>query len=232
MSAVEQVTEDAYDREARDPYCIDDEQADLLLAGAPWRRLVVIGDSLAEGVGDESPGYRSSPWAQRIADALRRLQPELEFANLSRRGLRAAEVRAEQLQRACAFEPDLAGVICGGNDLLVETFDAGAVEAELDAIVAPLRQAGADVITWTLQDITRAWPVLAEGPLLERLVALNDAVRAVSARHGAILVDQWTSPWCAEQEIYSADFKHSSMRGHAVVAAATIRRLGAHLRAG
>jgi hypothetical protein len=33
---------------------------------------------------------------------------------------------------------------------------------------------------------------------------------------------------CAEQDIYSADLMHSSMRGHAIVAATTIRRLSEH----
>ena len=229
MSTIDQITEDEHADEARDPYCIADAEVDRLLDGAPWRRFVLLGDSLAEGVGDESPGYRSSPWAERIAAALRRQQPELEFANLARRGLRAAEVRAEQLQRARQLEPDLAGVICGGNDLLVEPFDAGGVAAELETMIVALQGSGAEVITWTLQDITRAWPALAEG-LLARLMALNDVVRAVSARHGTILVDQWSSPACAEQSIYSADLMHSSMRGHAVVAAATVRRLGERLR--
>lgn len=231
MTPAGRVLRDAGAREAHDPYGIADDEADRLLHGAPWRRLVVLGDSLVLAVGDETPGYRATSWADRLADALRRGRPELEYVNLGCRGLRAAEVRATQLQRACDVEPDLACVICGGNDLLLETFDAGAVEAELDTIVARLRHAGADVITWTIQDITQAWPMLADGPLLGRLTALNEAVRAVSARHGTILVEQWWMPACAEREIYSADLMHSSMRGHAVVAAVTIRRLGEHLRA-
>ncbi len=216
--------------EDADPYCISDAEADLLLASASWRRLVVLGDSLAEGVGDSSPGYRSSPWAERLRDALSRSRPDAAFLNLARRGKRAAEVRTEQLDQALNFQPDLAGVICGGNDLLVEPFDVDQVAAEFDAVVSSLRSAGADVITWTLQDITRAWPALLEGPLLGRLVALNEAVRTVSQRRGAILVEQWPSAYCAEKDLYSADLMHSSMRGHAVVASATITRLGEHLR--
>jgi lysophospholipase L1-like esterase len=230
MSA-QQLAESEWTRESSDPFCVSDAETDELLIGAPWRRLVVIGDSLAEGIGDESPGYRSIPWPERLRDALRRQQPGLEYLNLGKRGLRAAEVRAGQLQQALDFRPDLAAVVCGGNDLLVETFDPEAVSAELDAIVAPLRRAGADVVTWTLQDITRAWPALAEGPLQERLGTLNDLVREVAERHGAILVDQRSLAAAADQDVYSQDLMHSSMRGHAIVAAMTIARLGRHLRA-
>jgi lysophospholipase L1-like esterase len=218
-------------REAADPFCVSDAQADELLLGAPWRRLVIIGDSLAEGVGDESPGYRSSPWPERLRDALRRQQPGLEYVNLGKRGLLAAEVREGQLQEALDFQPDLAAVVCGGNDLLVEHFDPDAVTAEIDALVAPLRQAGADVVTWTLQDITLAWPALANGPLRERLRTLNERVAEVSERHGAILVDQRSLAAAAEQDVYSQDLMHASMRGHAIVAAQTIARLSRHLRA-
>jgi lysophospholipase L1-like esterase len=215
--------------EAHDAHCLADEAIDGLLDGAPWRRFALVGDSLAEGVGDPSPGYRTSPWGERLRDALRRQVPSLAYANLARRGLRTAEIRAAQLDGALAFQPDLAGVIGGGNDLLVTPFEPDAVAAELEAMIVALRATGAQVITWTLQDITRAWPALAEGPLLDRLTMLNDGVREVSARHGTILVDLEAAPASGEPDVYSRDLMHSSMRGHAIIAAATIRRLGEHL---
>ena len=231
MSAVEHAAAPTRTAEADDPFCISDAEADRLLAGAPWQRFAVIGDSLAKGLGDPSPGYRSLSWAHRVRNALHRRNPALEYLNLGRRGLCAAEVRESQLAEGLGFRPDLAAVLCGGNDLLTPTFDPDGVTAEIEAIVAPLRQAGADVITWTIQDITMAWPALAEGPLLERLITLNQCVREVSARHGAILVEQRSAAYCAERDIYSADLMHSSMRGHGIVAAVTIKRLSEHIEA-
>lgn len=216
---------DDHAREAADPYCITDDEADMLLAGAPWHRFAVMGDSLAAGVGDPSPGYRSASWSERLREALQRRQPVLAYLNTGAVGARAAQVRAGQLDRVLDFRPDLAAVVCGGNDLLTQVFDAESVAAEIDSIVGNLRRAGSDVITWTLQDITQAWPALAEGPLRERLRSLNDVVRKVSARHGAILVEQRDLAVCAEQDIYSRDLLHSSMRGHAVIAAVTMRQL-------
>lgn len=150
------MSREEFDREAADPNCLSDEEADSLLAGACWRRFLVMGDSLAAGVGDPSAGYRSAPWSQRLREALERQQSGLEYVNTGHIGARAAEVRAGQLNRALDFRPDLAAVVCGGNDLLSKVFDADAVVAEIDTIVGRLRSSGADVIMWTLQDITQA----------------------------------------------------------------------------
>lgn len=215
--------------EAQDPYCLTAEQADGLLSGAPWRRFVVVGDSLAKGLGEDSPGYEPLSWADRTAAVLRRAQPDLEYLNLGVERLRAAEVRAGQLQAAVDFRPDLAGLVCGGNDLLQEEFDAPGIEAELDAIIAGLRETGAEVFTFTLQDITKAYTELAESHLSERIESLNDLVRKVSERHGAMVVETWGHPGQSNKATYSSDLMHASWRGHAVIGAETIRRLGERL---
>ena len=40
------------------------------LQGARWRRLAVLGDSIAEGVRDPHPGFSDLSWIDRIADQL------------------------------------------------------------------------------------------------------------------------------------------------------------------
>ncbi|MEU7905464.1 SGNH/GDSL hydrolase family protein [Actinoplanes sp. NPDC049118] len=220
-----------FPREATDPHCLTDDQADELLRASHWQRFVVVGDSLAKGLGEPTDGYRSLPWGARTAAALRRAQPDLVHLNLGVENLRAAEVRETQLDAALALKPDLAAVVCGGNDILPRNFDPEAVSADLDGIMGPLREAGADIVTFTLQDLSAAYPALAEGPLLPRIRQLNDLVREVAARHDAIVVEMWSHPARADRDIYSSDLKHASMRGHAIVAAATIRALGARLAA-
>ena len=42
----------------------------VILAGARWRRLAVLGDSIAAGVGDPVDGYQDRAWADRLAAAL------------------------------------------------------------------------------------------------------------------------------------------------------------------
>ncbi|WP_433326858.1 SGNH/GDSL hydrolase family protein [Spirillospora sp. CA-294931] len=216
-----------YGREEADEFYLSPAEADKLLAAAPWRRFAVLGDSLAEGLGEDSPGYRSLPWADRTREALARREPELAYLNLGLRDLIASEVRERQLGAAMEFEPDLVAVVCGGNDMFRPGFDPAAVEAELDGIVGPLRATGADVVTYGLMDITLAIPEIAA--LRPQLEALNERIRAVSTRHGALLVDMWEHPGCASRDMFSSDMMHSSMRGHALLGAQTIRRLGERL---
>lgn len=216
------------ERESADPDVLSPARATRLLGGAPWRRLAVVGDSIAEGVREQAPGYGPDGWADRLAAALRRHRPDLEYLNLGRRGLRAAEVRTEQLDRALRFRPDLAVVVCGGNDLLSERFDGDAVQAEIDAIVAALAATRADVVTFTMFDITRALDMPPEfgAQLKERLDDLHERWREVSRRHGTLLVDFARHPASADPGIYSKDFQHANTRGHAIVASEAIRRLG------
>ncbi|MFD0689924.1 SGNH/GDSL hydrolase family protein [Actinomadura fibrosa] len=209
--------------ESTDPYCVGEAEADRLLAAAPWRRFAVVGDSLARGIGEPLAGYADSPWCERVAGALRRRHPDLEYRNFGVVGQTAAQVRAAQLGPVLEFAPDLVGLVAGGNDVVNGTFAADAVEAELDAMTAALREAGADVVLFAVQDISGAYPELAAiGPTL---LALADLVRAVARRHDAILVDMAAHPTAPSRDMYSSDLLHSSMRGHAVIAAATLTAL-------
>jgi lysophospholipase L1-like esterase len=213
--------------ELTDPYCVSPGEGDLLLAGAPWRRFSVIGDSLAEGLGEARTGYLDLPWADRVREAILRIQPELVYQNLGYRGLLAAEVRDGQLAKSVDFGPDLATVVAGGNDLFGIRFDADAVEAAIDEMVGALTAAGALVITFGLMDVAAAWPQFVA--VRPRMKLLNDRVRAVSDRHDTVFVDMWDHPVCSDLSAYSADMKHTSMRGHAILAAETIKALSARL---
>jgi EmrB/QacA subfamily drug resistance transporter len=203
---------------ADDPYLA----AAPRLTVAPWRRFVVIGDSMAEGVGDPVPGYRHLGWADRVADRL-----GAEYLNLGRRNLLAAEVRDTQLDRALAFSPDLAAVVCGGNDLMRREHDPGAVERVLDGLVASLRAAGSDVIMFAPFDISRTGLLSDDHrarwrSLIERM---SDLAATVARRQGALLVDIRAHPAGAEPGIYSGDGIHLNARGQAICAAETLRAL-------
>jgi lysophospholipase L1-like esterase len=204
------------------------EQTDPFLASSPrldhspWRRFVVVGDSMAEGVGDPVPGYEHLGWADRVANTLR-----TDYLNLGQRNLLAAEVRETQLERALAFAPDLAAVVCGGNDLMRPDHDPVAVEREVDAIVAALRAAGSEVIMFAPFDMSQSELVPADRKptwrsLIERMGALAERV---ARRHGAVLVDFRAHPAGPESSIYSSDRIHLSARGHAICAAQTLRAL-------
>jgi lysophospholipase L1-like esterase len=213
--------------EADDPDVLGVHEEHALLRGAPWRRFAVVGDSIAEGVGDPVDGYRPLDWSRRVARGLRSHHPELAYLNLGVRGLRAREVRETQLVAALDFAPDLAAVCAGGNDTMARRFDADALEQELDELVGALREAGADVLLFTLMEIGEA--VELPDPwgtrLGERMAQLASVTRSVARRHDALLAECAGHPRAADPSVYSADMLHLNMRGHAVVAGVAMRAL-------
>ena len=217
--------------EATDPYCLREGESAALLAGHPWRRFVVLGDSVAEGMCEPVPGYPDVQWADRIAAEFRAVRPELAYLNLGLRGLRAHEVRATQLAPALEFRPDLALVVCGGNDAFRPAFDPAAVDAELAAMIGALRAAGADVVTVGMFDVSHspAVPEPLRAGIGERMRRLAAHTRALADRLGTVHVHLTDHPLTADPSIYSSDGRHGSARSDAIAAAETIRRLGAHL---
>jgi lysophospholipase L1-like esterase len=211
--------------EETDPYCLSPQQSDELLHGRNWRRYAVLGDSLAEGLLEERPGFEASCWADRVRTAVARVEPDLTYLNLGYRGLLAQQVHEQQLKPALEFAPDLATVVCGGNDMFSPTFDRAAVEGHIDTMVASLIDAGSTVFVFGLMNITAAVPELAN--LKPRLMGLNASSRKVAERRGAVFVDLWDHPAADQRDLYSSDLLHMSSRGHAHIAAITIKTLGA-----
>ena len=216
--------------ELQDPDVLTDAEADELLEGAPWRRFVVVGDSVAKGIGDESPGYRKLRWGARVAAALDRARPGLEYVNLGVPDQTAAEIRDTQLEQAKALDADLVGYVGGGNDLLVEEFDVGPVAATIEETVAGLSENGATVITYSMFNLPSAFPDVDMGELDRRLRLVNQAVAGIAARHGTAHVDCYSLACCSDRGLYSADMKHGTIRGQAIAASATIRRLAEVIR--
>jgi lysophospholipase L1-like esterase len=236
-------------QEADDPYCLRLGEAAALLAGHPWRRFAAIGDSIAEGIGEASPGYPDQPWIDRIAaelqDAAERgaavgraalgdaapKETVFEYRNFGYRDTRTAQVRATQLEPACAFAPDLVMVACGGADALSRSYDADTVEVQLRAIVARFLEIGAEVITVSMFDGSYSPVVpeqLREG-LRVRLHDLSARSRRIAEDLGTIHVDFTDHPATPDRDMYSADGRHGTRRAHAIAAAGTVRRLGERL---
>ena len=186
----------------------------------PWKRFVAIGDSLTEGVGDPVRGGGLRGWADRLAEALRRTDSGLTYVNLARRGLRTAQVRETQLQAALAVEPDLVSALMGTNDLLDPAFDPARFEEDLAAVVGPLTDSGALVMTATFVDLTAFSPLPArlKWRVRERSEEASEVVRTVSKRYDTMCVDTAAFPDKLEREIISVDRLHPSPQGHILLA--------------
>ncbi|QNE18971.1 SGNH/GDSL hydrolase family protein [Kribbella qitaiheensis] len=217
--------------EATDEYCLAEGESAKLLTGHPWRRFVVLGDSVAEGLCEPVPGYSELQWADRMAFELRSAAPALDYLNLGVSGLRAHEIRAGQLEHALAFRPDLALVVGGGNDAFSARYSPDAVDAELSAMVSALQAAGADVITLGMFDVSYS-PAIVEWlrpGLRERMGRLAERTRLMSERLNTIHVHLTDHPLSTDPGLYSADGRHGNARSDAIAAAVTLRRLGSHL---
>ncbi|MBO3747416.1 SGNH/GDSL hydrolase family protein [Streptosporangiaceae bacterium NEAU-GS5] len=214
-----------------DPYVIGDDAAAALLTGMPWARFAAVGDSGAAGETEAFEGYRTRSWFDQVAEWLRMARFALVARNFGRRDVRAAEVRAWQLGPALEFEPDLAAVLSGGNDLLQRDFDPGATGDEIAKVVGALREAGATVLMTGLFDITVS-PYVEERyrkVMSERIARLTAVIREIATAHDAVYVDLPNHP-AATEAIYSSDGLHLNARGQAILATEVARALS--LRAG
>lgn len=202
-----------------------------MLRTHPWKRLAVLGDSVAEGLGDPVPGYSSLPWCDRIAAELAQQQPDLRYLNLGLRELRAAEVRAQQLDAALAFQPDLALVVCGANDAMGIIYKPKDVDASLTAIVTALQQAGALVMTVGIFDVSFA-PCFSgkiRKLMASRMRTFSAHTLELSQQLGTIHVNCYGHPAEGDPAMYSADGLHGNMRSHQIFATEAIRLLGRHI---
>ncbi|MGV9213326.1 SGNH/GDSL hydrolase family protein [Micromonospora sp. RB23] len=219
--------------ESIDPHCLREGESATLLREHRWRRFVVLGDSVAEGSCEPVDGYPDQQWADRIAAELAAVRPGLAYLNLGRSGLRAHEVRATQLAPALAFDPDLALVVCGGNDAFRSRYDPDAVDEHLVAMIVALQRAGADVITVGMFDVSHspAVPEALRAGLGERMRRLSSHTAALADRLGTLHVALTDHPAGRDPSLYSSDGRHGSARSDAIATAVTLRRLHVHLNA-
>lgn len=163
-------------------------------------------------------------WADRLAERLAELEPELLYANLAVRGKLAGQVRADQLEPALALQPDLASLLAGLNDMLRRHCDVAAVAAEIDATAAALRDAGADVLLFTLPDPVQVNPLARSAAV--HLRRLNAAVREIAEGRGAYVVDLERTRVASDPRLWALDRLHANPEGHRRIAAAAAHALG------
>ncbi|SFI72552.1 Lysophospholipase L1 [Amycolatopsis sacchari] len=185
------------------------------------KRLVALGDSFTEGVGDDDPGRPNGVrgWADRVAEVLATREPDFRYANLAIRGRLLGQVLSEQLEPALAMDPDLVTLYAGGNDLMRPKVDIDALADEYDKAVARLTETGATVVLFTGVDGV-------EDPLFRRMrgrtAIYNEHVRVIAARHGARIVDLWAMRQLRDRRLWSTDRLHLNALGHAEVAIAVL----------
>lgn len=196
------------------------------------RLLLVLGDSLAKGTGDESGGG----FAQDVADSLRRRGP-IEFANLAVNGAESQDLRelvGSANVRSLAASADWIVLSAGGNDLShsapraaaapVEALeDVGRARARLIAnlreILGLLRQANleAPILIIGLYDpFGQAGPGTRAGASV--ILSWNAAVQETALSFPGVLVVPTFDLFYGRADRLAADRFHPNRAGYEAIA--------------
>ncbi len=192
-----------------------------------WRRYVAVGDSLTEGLCDDSrmpPGqYRG--WADRLGLLLALASPAGEpvrSANLAVRSRRVDDAVRVQLPAAEALGADLVSVLIGANDLVGRRGEPLVLAGRLRGAIARVRATGCDVLL-----VTPFLPPRPAARFFERRFAVfNDALRELATEHGALLVDVEAQPELTALDRWAEDRVHLNAAGHRGLAYAAANVLG------
>ncbi len=178
---------------------------------------MAIGDSFTEGIGDPEPaspgGHRG--WADRVAEVLSAGTDDFAYANLAIRGRLLEQIAEEQAEPALALKPDLISVSAGGNDIIRPGTDPDEISSRFEDLIHKLRRDGATVVMFNGPDIGMT-PVLnrARG----KVAIYNENLRAIAARHDAIVADMWALRELKDPRMWAPDRLHFSPTGHHTIA--------------
>lgn len=193
------------------------------MTGSPVR-YVAIGDSLSEGVGDETrPDGSHRGWTDRLAAMLAQDRP-VAYANLAIRGRTARQVVEEQLEPAVALRPTLASISAGTNDLLRPRVDLARLADDLSRMADALTGAGATVIFVPVPAVERVTRVAR--PLAARRRRLNAIIDAIAQRPGVLVPPDTTGSVFEDVRAWAPDKLHLSALGHERLARGYAEMLG------
>jgi lysophospholipase L1-like esterase len=212
--------------EATDPDVLAPEDGAQILAGAPWRRFGVFGDSLSLGVGDATPGYDDLGWPARVERVLRRVHPDLAHLNTAKVGATTAQALHEQADRIEAFGPDVLHLNSGANDIMRRKPDWARIEDDLHAMYEWATRTGAQLSVFTLG---RAFIIPVFPDFGDRVARLNDITHRLAAEYDAAVADCWDHPLNDRPNLLSDDRIHFATTGQAIIASLMIETLGARL---
>ncbi|WP_029144274.1 SGNH/GDSL hydrolase family protein [Microbacterium luticocti] len=189
-------------------------------------RLVAIGDSFTEGVGDELPGGVVRGWADLVAqgwaDATGR---PIEYANLAIRGKLIGPIVDEQLEAALALKPTHLSFNGGGNDMLRPRTSIAHVADRFTQVLRRCDEAGVQLIALSGANPSGQLPL--HGLIQRRGDELSAAVAArLADRADVVTAWNWPDRELSAPGYWSPDRLHMNARGHHRVAARVLTALG------
>ncbi|MDQ7991070.1 MAG: SGNH/GDSL hydrolase family protein [Propionicimonas sp.] len=189
-------------------------------------RLVAIGDSFTEGIGDELPDGTVRGWADLAAQGwANALGEPIEYANLAIRGRLIWPIIDEQLEPALALKPTHLSFVGGGNDMIRPRTTIAHVADAFTHVMRRCAEEGVQAIVHTGADPSASLPM--SRLIHSRGTQLADAVieRAASFRDVPVVLN-WTDRDLAGPGNWAEDRLHMNTRGHHRVAARFLTTAG------
>ena len=199
--------------------------------GGPPISMVILGDSSAAGYGVHRP--RETPGALLATGVSRRLHRPVRLHRVAVVGSMSSGL-PYQVDAALEYEPDVAVILIGGNDVTHVSIRAAAVRHLGDA-VRRLRAAGCKVVVGTCPDLGAIQPI--KPPLRwlarkwSRELAAAQTVAVVEAGGRTVSLGNLLGPMFAADPVrmFSSDHFHPSAEGYARAAAVVLPTLLAAL---
>ncbi|WP_166355484.1 SGNH/GDSL hydrolase family protein [Phytoactinopolyspora limicola] len=189
-------------------------------------RLVTIGDSFSEGVGDEQADGTLRGWADLVASGLAAARDApIEYANLAIRGNLMTAIVAEQLEPALALKPTVLTLNGGGNDILRPRADLDRIGVLTAHVITRCLASGVHPVVLSAANPT---PNLPMGRRMQRLGdQLTSLAGQLTTSRGATFVNVWADTELTRPEYWHHDRLHLNATGHRRVAGHVLNALGA-----
>jgi lysophospholipase L1-like esterase len=184
--------------------------------------MAVLGDSIGAGHGAAMPEEQLS---RRLAQALRDAGFDARGRVFALAGA-GSDSLAGQVDKALDWEPHLAVIVIGANDV-VQRRPPEEAAGLLGAAVRRLREHDIEVVVAPAPDLstTPRVPSFLRGALRAASARIRQAQVAAATQAGAVVADPegtTSEQFRADASLFSADRFHPSSAGYAVIAAALL----------
>ena len=183
---------------------------------------------MTEGMCDEIIDGKYRGWADRVADALSKENPNFTYLNLAIRGKLLHQVIDDQIPEAAKFvtgPETLVSFHAGANDVLRPNYQAEDAFSKYEKGISDLTKTGATVIVFTVIDRVEGNGKTAQ-LWHERFSAFNVNVRQVANKYGAIIIESDNAKWMADLRFLARDRLHLNSDGHWRLSQAVLENLG------
>lgn len=180
-------------------------------------RFAVLGDSAAFGIGDYDSNGNPRGWAHYLSNAF---AGQIQYLNVSRPGAKSLEVRDIQFPKIKEFQPNICGLIVGGNDILRNDFNPNRIYANLKSTIIELQKIGSEILMLELHDPTKLLklPKVLENILTKRVNALNEVIYRLNEEFNFVLLRTRSLPDIYSKSLWHIDRMHPGTKGHQVLA--------------